>query len=178
MRWVGASSRAALGVALLCALTASACGYTLVDYSAPPPGLETVAIQVFENDSFESGVELVFTDALRREFLRRGAVRLVDDRKAADLVISGAIPEVRTRSRSFSTVALALEWEVTVSLRVQARLRSGSEIPFDQDSMTGTERYLASADLEATRKNRDEAMRKIAAVLATRVHDILYEARQ
>jgi hypothetical protein len=41
--------------------------------------------------------------------------------------------------------------------------------------MQDTERYLASADVEATRKNRGEAMRKMAEVLAARVHDLLYE---
>ena len=41
--------------------------------------------------------------------------------------------------------------------------------------MQDTERYLASADIEATRKNRDEAMRRMANVLAARAHDMLYE---
>ena len=41
--------------------------------------------------------------------------------------------------------------------------------------MKETERYLASADIEATRKNRDEALRKVAVVLAVRIHDLLYE---
>ncbi len=38
------------------------------------------------------------------------------------------------------------------------------------------EYYLASADVEAMRKNRDEAIRRVAGVLAQRVHDTLFEA--
>ena len=40
-------------------------------------------------------------------------------------------------------------------------------------ALTGTELYLASADLEAGRKNRREALRRVADVLAARVHDAL-----
>ena len=38
-----------------------------------------------------------------------------------------------------------------------------------------TERYLASADVEALQKNRQEALRQAAALLAGRVYDALYE---
>ena len=48
-------------------------------------------------------------------------------------------------------------------------------VRIDEESMHDTERYLASADIEATRKNRGEAMRRMAAVLAARVHDMVYE---
>ena len=36
--------------------------------------------------------------------------------------------------------------------------------------------YLASADAEALRKNREEALRRLATVLAGRVYDALYES--
>lgn len=178
MIFEGASRRAAFGAAFVGALLSTGCGYQFVDYSAPPPGVETATIRMFVNDSYEPGIEVVFTDAMRREFLRRGAIRLVEDGSPADLVISGRVPRISTRSRSFSTVALSLEWEITVRLQVRARMSDGSEIPFDRQLLTESERYLASADIEAARKNRDEAVRKIASVLATRVHDVIYEARQ
>jgi hypothetical protein len=72
-------------------------------------------------------------------------------------------------------VVLALEWEVTLKLRVQIARPDGSLILLDDGAMQDTERYLASADVEATRKNRGEAIRKMAEVLAARVHDLLYE---
>jgi hypothetical protein len=37
------------------------------------------------------------------------------------------------------------------------------------------ESYLASADIEVQRKNREEALRKIAVVLAARIHDVIWE---
>ncbi len=151
------------------------CGFKLIDYSEPIADLGSVAIQTFKNESYEPGVEFVVADALRREFLRRGALVLVDDAIDADLVVSGVVDPIVTRARSFSSIALALEWEVTLRLAVYAERSDGSRTRLDEDSMLATERYLASADIEATRKNRDEAIRTMASSLAARVHDMLYE---
>lgn len=153
----------------------SGCGYTLVDYQEPPPGLQSVSVRTFRNDSYEPGVEFVVADALRREFLRRGVVELAGDASEADLEITGVVQPIEVRTRSFSSVALALESEITLRLKVQTVRPDGSTTSFDGESMQETERYLASADIEATRKNRDEAMRRLSAVLAARVHDMLYE---
>jgi hypothetical protein len=163
------------GVLVIALWVGSGCGYQWVDYGKPPPGVGSVQLQTFKNHSYEPGVEFVVADALRREFLRRGAVRLVDDSTTADLVVSGQVEPVLTRTRSFSSVVLALEWEVTLKLWVRIARPDGSLVLMDQAAMQDTERYLASADVEATRKNRDEAMRKMAGVLAVRVHDLLYE---
>ena len=64
-------------------LAGSGCGYKLIDYSEPIAGLGSVAIQTFKNESYEPGVEFVVADALRREFLRRGALILVCNRGAS-----------------------------------------------------------------------------------------------
>jgi outer membrane lipopolysaccharide assembly protein LptE/RlpB len=163
---------------LLLLLLATSCGYTLVDYQNPPEGLTSVSIQTFSNQSYEPGIELVVADALRREFLRRGAISVRNDPANADLVLTGKIGRIRTRSRTFSSVALALEYDITLELDIVATLRDGTVIPVEKGAMRETERYLASADVEATRKNREEALRKLSAVLAVRTHDMLYEVYQ
>lgn len=156
-------------------LAGSSCGYKLIDYSEPIAGLGSVAVQTFKNDSYEPGVEFVVADALRREFLRRGAVVLVDDAIDADLVVSGVVEPIVTRARSFSSIALALEWEVSLQLAVFAERSDGTRTLLEGDATRATERYFASADIEATRKNRDEAIRTLASGLASHVHDMLYE---
>ena len=159
----------------LMSLASSSCGYKFIDYDEPIPGLGSVAIQTFQNDSYEPGVEFVVADALRREFLRRGALVLVDDSIDADLVVSGVVEPIVTKARSFSSIALALEWEVTLQLAVFAERSDGIRTRLDENATVATERYLASADIEATRKNREEAIRTLASGLATHVHDMLYE---
>ncbi|MFQ5505212.1 MAG: LPS assembly lipoprotein LptE [Planctomycetota bacterium] len=164
--------------AILAALAAVAlgCGYSLVDYDAGFGDIRTVAIQTPTNGTFQPGIEYVVADALRREFLRRGAVRLVDDPKTADLVIDGNVRRIVTTGRSFSSIVFTLEYQLVLAVDLEATRPDGTSLFVGRRALEETEFYLASADVEATRKNRDEALRRVAQVIAQRVHDSLLEA--
>jgi len=153
----------------------SGCGYKLVRYEGALGDIDSVAIETLANESYEPGIEYIVADALRREFLRRGAVRLTDDRGSADLVLSGRVLRVETAGLSLSSVVLVIEYQLSLSLAIRATRLDGMEVPVDSRALRESERYLASGDVEATRKNRDEALRRVAAVLAERVHDSLAE---
>lgn len=161
---------------LLFTCAVAGCGYQLVDYARPEDGrARRVALPTLRNDSYEPGVELLVADALRREFLRRGAFQLTEDPEAADVVVSGSVRPLLTSSTSFSSVVMALEYQVNLTLVLQAKRADGSEVALDRRSLSETERYLASADVNALRRNREEALRRIASVLAVRVHDEVFE---
>ena len=125
-------------------------------------------------ERFEGGVEFIVADALRSEFLRRRAVDLVEDPSQADLVLEGRVLPIRAVARSFSSVVLSLEYELTLELDLHAVRRDGSEVALDARVLRESERYLASADPEVLRKNREEAVRRVAQLLAERVYDALY----
>ena len=151
------------------------CGYGFVRYSGGLGDVRSVAIDTPRNDAYEAGVEFIVADALRREFLRRRVPKLVADPDGADLVISGRVLPIRARSRSFSSVVQALEYELTLDVELLARRSDGTIVPIDGRATRESERYLASADSEALRKNREEAIRQAANVLAGRVYDSLAE---
>ncbi len=161
-------------VVLACTLGLS-CGYGIVLYGGSLGDVRSVAIDTPANDSAEPGIEFVVADALRREFLRRHAVRLVEDPGRADLVLSGRVLPIREHGSAFSSVVLSLEYRLTLELELRATRADGSRIAIDRRVQRETETYLASADLEAQRKNRQEALRHVAALLAGRVYDALYE---
>jgi hypothetical protein len=149
----------------------SGCSYRLVGSSE---GRDvSVSVVTLGNDSVEPGVELTVTRALRREFLRRAAPRLVSDPGGADWVIRGRVLPLTTRANSFDTVSLALEYQVAVELSLDVEDGEGSALAIDPTALRETELYLASADAEATRKNRKEALRRIADILAGRIHDAI-----
>ena len=168
-------SRRALAIALWLLLAQGGCGYSLVRYGAGLGDAHRLAIRGITNDSFEPGVEVLVSDALAREFAQRGALRLVEDPDVADLVIAGSVKSVVIRPRSFSSILFALEYEVRMQLALTIKRRDGSEVPIDANALVEAERYLASSDLEVTRTNRQEALRRLAGLLAERVHDALYE---
>ncbi len=166
-------------VALLAAAAASGCGYRVQSY--PGHGSEDrqrVAVAQVANEGFDPGYEFVVSDAMRKEILRRGALRLVDDPLAADMVLRGTIRDIRTRSRSFSSIVLSLEYQVVVRMELEVLLGQGEEqeaLGVDNRMLVERDLYLASADIEATRKNRTEALRRVADILAARIHDTVYE---
>jgi lipopolysaccharide assembly LptE-like protein len=160
---------------VVAALALSGCGYSFVRYGEGLGDVRRVAIRGLTNDSFEPGVESLVSEALSREFLRRGALRLVDTPETADLVIGGSVKSVEVRGRSFSSILFALEYEVRMELALSLTRKDGTEVAIDPNALVEAERYLASSDIEVTRTNRQEALRRLAGVLAGRVHDALYE---
>jgi hypothetical protein len=162
-------------IIVLASLALAGCGYSFVRYGSGLGDVRRVAIRGLGNDSFEPGVEALVSEALAREFQRRGALRVVDAPETADLVIGGSVTRVETRSRSFSSILFALEYEVRMELALTLARRDGTPVPIDANALVESERYLASSDLEVTRTNRQEALRRLAGVLAGRVHDALYE---
>ncbi|MCH2186574.1 hypothetical protein MK280_11955, partial [Myxococcota bacterium] len=66
----------------------------------------------------------------------------------------------------------AIEFTVVVRIDpVLVRNSDGQKLKLDRLSRSAREVYLASFDLEVSRKNREEALRRIAAVLADRIYD-------
>ncbi|HSJ95709.1 MAG TPA: LPS assembly lipoprotein LptE [Myxococcota bacterium] len=169
-----ASALAVLLVAWL-ALGAGCAGYRLVGAQTGLGDVRRVAVEPLANHSYEPGIERLVTDALVREFQRRGGASVVRSPAGADLVLSGAVQPLVTRSRSFSSVELALEFEVELAVELVAKRPDGSLVDIDRSVLRDWELYLASADVEVERKNRDEALRRLSALLATRVHDALSE---
>jgi hypothetical protein len=140
--------RRTLLTTLALAVAALGCGYAPVRYADALGDAKTVAIVGLRNDSFEPGLESL---------------------------VSGAVQKLGVARKSFSSVALALEYELELTLAVKVTRRDGTLVPLDASSQIETERYVASADVEVERTHREEALRRLAALLAGRIHDALFE---
>ncbi len=169
------SRRALVATVLLGALAITGCGYTFVGGARDPetaPRLR-VDIRTFENKTSEPGAEFVMTTALRTELLDRPSMELVDKASDADWVIRGEVARISTRPEAFSSVVLALEQTLTMEIALEVRDREGEDLGLGRTAASAREVYLASADIEVSRKNRQEALRRVAGVIASRVGDAL-----
>ena len=163
-------------VVVACVLALAGCGHYRVVHASEGFGpVKRVAVETLVNRSFEPGVDLLMTDALRREMRRRGGIRVVDDPSQADLVLSGNVSDVITNTRSLSSTVFALEYQVEMRLALRAHRTDGADVTLDPAALRDWEVYLTSADVEAERRNREEALRRLASVLASRVGDSLAE---
>lgn len=165
-----------LGFAAIAALwIAAGCGYALVGGGSGGHVLGRVAVHTPENESGHAGVELVVADALRREVLTRAGSQLVEDAESADWVVSGRVLPMKVSPASLSPVVLTLEYQLSLSVELTARARDGREVKGDAHELRESERFLSSADAEAQRKNRQEALHRVSRVLAARFLDHLGE---
>lgn len=170
-----------LAVGLALGLGLAGCGYqsTLAGarHSSPERSEDTqepatrLAVLALRNDAPEPWLDRIVNDAMRREMGRRGGIDLVDDLNDASLVLRGRIRPLDIRSQSFSTFVAALEYAVTIQLDLEIVRPGGSVVRLDSVMLTETDTYLASADIEVTRTNRLEALRRLSDVLASRVAD-------
>lgn len=69
-------------------------GYT--NESLYPQGVSTVCIEMFDNESFQRGVEYELTDALAKRIEAQTPYKIVSDKNRADSVINGKITLVAT----------------------------------------------------------------------------------
>jgi hypothetical protein len=158
-------------------IVSSGCGYRLAGYRAPDAdesaatAAPRITVVTLVNESREPGIEVMASEAVRREVLHRGGMRLDSNPERADYVLRGRVLPLYTTSRTFSGVVRSLENRVTLRLAVDIVGKDGSSLPVPSEELTATELYLSSADLEVGRKNRTEALRRICTVLAQRLHD-------
>lgn len=156
-------------VLVIVALLAAGCGYHLAAGDLRDVG--SVAIVTPRNEAGEPGLDRMMADALRRELLRRSGARIAENPATADVVVRGRVLGVETSARSLSSVVLVLEYETNVMVELEAD--RGEKKLVAATRFQETERHLASADVEAQRKNRDEAIRRVTSVLASRFLDLL-----
>jgi hypothetical protein len=132
-----------------------------------------IAVLAVRNDSPEPWLDRIVTDAMRREIESRGDFDFVNDPLGADLVIRGRIRPLNVNSKSFSRFVAAIEYGLTLQLDLEVVRAEGDIVRLDPRMLSATDVYFASADVEVTRTNRLEVLRRLSDLLASRVADSL-----
>jgi hypothetical protein len=133
------------GAAVLgCAALNAGCGGDDVGYTARelyPADVHTIAVDIFDNRSFQRNAELDLTEALTKEIEVRTPYKVVG-RNRADTVMTGTITAIdrRTLSRTFDG-GIPQEVQVTVNATFQWKdQRSGKVLR--RRSMQGTGEHV------------------------------------
>jgi outer membrane lipopolysaccharide assembly protein LptE/RlpB len=104
------------------------CGYQLVGKETHvPPGLTSVAIPTFANQTFEPGIEVPFTEGFLREFIRERRVKVLD-RGDADSTLEGVIKHFNIASVSYDRSGFVLEYQTTVIIDLTLKKGRGNHL--------------------------------------------------
>lgn len=146
------------------------CGYQMVGKETHvPPGLNSLAVPTFKNQTFEPGIEVPFTQGFLKEFIRDRRVNIVD-RKGADSVLEGVIKSFTIYSVSYDKSGLALEYEVRVILDVTLKKRTG-EVLWEERNFSETRWFRASSDVLVNETNKAVALQQIGRFSAERIRN-------
>jgi TolB-like protein len=132
---------------LLAALLSLRCGYRLAGHGKNlPPGVMTIAIPAFKNQTARPQAEQFVTFAVREEFIRRSRLRLVESAADADLLLEGTVTAFDTTPLSYSEAGAANLYEVRLTLEVRlVDMRTG-EMVYQGKGLSFQETYDTDSD--------------------------------
>lgn len=146
------------------------CGYQMVGKETHvPPGLNSLAVPTFKNQTFEPGIEVPFTQGFLKEFIRDRRVNVVD-RKGADSVLEGVIKSFAIYSVSYDKSGLVLEYEVRVILDLTLKKRTG-EVLWEERNFSESRWFRASSDVLVNETNKAVALQQIGRFSAERIRN-------
>jgi outer membrane lipopolysaccharide assembly protein LptE/RlpB len=157
-----------LTITLLCFLLPMGCGYQMVGKETHvPPGLNSLAIPTFKNQTFEPGIEVPFTQGFLREFIQDRRVHVVD-RAEADSVLEGVIKDFSIHSVSYDKSGFVMEYQTNVLLDLTLKKRTGEVLWVEKD-FSETRWFRASPDVLTNETNKAAALQQIGRFAAERI---------
>ena len=155
-------------VTFLCLFLLTGCGYRMVGKETHvPPGLNSVAIPTFKNQTFEPGIEVPFTQAFLREFIQDRRVNVVD-RAEADSVLEGIIKYFSTYSVSYDKSGFVMEYQTNVILDLTLKDRTG-KVLWEEKGFSETRWFRASSQVLTNEANKQAAIQETGRFVAERL---------
>ena len=167
--------RVALTACILALLASFGCNYHFAGTGGQAPGdVQSVAVNVLRNNTAEIGIETIFTNAIRNEFIRWKRLE-VKPANEAEAVLSGSVARIKTQRASHLTRTRTFETRVTVTLSLALTRADTDEVLWQNKKLSYFDEYVEAENALNTNRLRREAFRRIAEFLAEKIHQDLFE---
>ncbi len=159
-----------VAVTLLCFLLLSGCGYQMVGKETHvPPGLNSIAIPTFKNETFEPGIEVPFTQGFLREFIQDRRVHVLS-RSGADSILEGVVKSFSIYSVAYDSSGFVREYQVNVILDLTLKKQTG-EVLWEEKGFIETAWYRASSSGLVNEANKQGAIQEAGRLAAGRIRN-------
>jgi hypothetical protein len=164
-----------LAVFLLTFMSPLGCGYHFAGTGGQAPGdIQSIAVEVLQNRTAESGIETTFTNALLNEFIRWKRLPVKPISKA-DAVLGGSIAAIRIQEFSHLSSTQTLQSRVTITLALTLKRVETDEVLWQNKNLSYYQEYVETGNALDTDTLRREAINTIAVFLAQKVHQAIFE---
>ena len=152
------------------AVLMAGCGYQMVGKETHvPPGINSIAIPTFVNQTFEPGIEVPFTQGFLKEFIQDRRVKVVG-RNEADSVLEGVIKSFQIYSVSYDRSGIALEYQTTLVIDLTLRKKTG-EILWMEKDLSDSRVYRTSYNILVSESNKAAAIQLLGRFMAERIRN-------
>ena len=146
------------------------CGYRMVGKETHiPPGLTSISIPTFSNQTLEPGIEVKFTQGFLREFINDRRVRVVG-RGEADSILEGVVKSFNIYSVAYDQSGIETEYQTTVVIDVILKNRNG-EILWMQKDLTESTYYRAFTSVQLSESTKTSAIQETGRLVAERIRN-------
>jgi len=144
------------------------CGYQMVGKETHvPPGLNSVAVPTFKNQTFEPGIEIPLTQAFLREFIQDRRVNVVG-RAEASSVLEGVVKYFRIYSVSYNPSGFVQEYQTDVILDITLKDREG-KVLWQEKDFAEHAWFRASSSGLINEANKQVAIQEAGKLIAGRI---------
>jgi Lipopolysaccharide-assembly len=152
------------------------CGYHVAGKgNRLPPGIKTIAVPIFTNNSSNFRIEQLVSAAVTREFIERTSYRITPNPAGADAVLEGTIQGVRSRVVTYDlNTGRATTLQIVVTAAVQLTEARTKKVLFSNSSYIFRDEYQISASRSEIFEEDQPALERLSRDFArTLVTDIL-----
>jgi len=143
------------------------CGYKFSGGGLLPGKTKLVAVNMFENKTFESGVENIFASALSLELMGKSDSEVVN-LEDADAYFKGVVKSVSITTLTRTSTDAVIERRVSAVIDLQLIDKQGNVLWSVKD-FKGDEEYQVTTENLTDMASRTTGLRKIAERIAQKV---------
>ena len=167
-------------VSIFCLVLLVACGYQMVGKETHvPTGLNSIAIPTFKNQTFEPGIEILFTQAFLNEFIQDRRVKVVS-RAEADSILEGVVKNFYTSSVAYGNLGYVAQCQIFVLVDLTLKDRAGKVLWVEKDvretqwyraPFVGVTSQSSGTSGVTNEANKQAAIQKTAGSMAERIRN-------
>lgn len=139
-----------------------------------PKDIQTIAIPIFKNNTTETNIENLFTNAVIAEFVKGKELKLVDVDQA-DAVIYGTLKEYHNDTLTYSGGGRVSQYRVRIVAEVSLVRAKTGKVIWRAKNLQEFEDYDASTDTITNEARKKKAIQKVAKFMAEMIHDRMLE---
>ena len=128
----------------------SGCGYHIAGKGINlPPEVKSIAIPILKNETKETNLEHIVTEAIRNEFIRTKKLKVVSEEEA-DAILYGTIKSFDISAVSFDRNDFVMEYKAKMVLDLSLRKKDDNTVLWSDNNLSVTNDYGAEDSVVVT----------------------------